>query len=62
MYVHFCSLKSYSCLSSGYFYRLHITFANSLDPDQDPQNVFHDLDPNCLTISKVSKDNKSMKN
>ena len=28
--------------------RLLITFANSLDPDQDQQNVGPDLDPNCL--------------
>ena len=27
-------------------YLLLITFANSLDPDQDRQNVGHDLDPN----------------
>ena len=26
------------------------TFANSLDPDQDRQNVGPDLDPNGLTI------------
>ena len=25
-------------------------FANSLDPDQDQQNVGPDLDPNCLTL------------
>ena len=29
---------------------LLITFANSLDPDQDWQNVDPDLDPNCLTL------------
>ena len=28
--------------------RLLITFANSLDPDQDQQNVVPDLDPICL--------------
>ena len=54
-----------------------ITFANSLDPDQDQQNVGPDLDPNCLTIligflgeffekviyekKKSAEDNKSMK-
>ena len=27
-----------------------ITFANSLDPDQDRQNVGPDLDLNCLTL------------
>ena len=26
------------------------TFANSLDPDYDRQNVRPDLDPNCLTL------------
>ena len=30
--------------------RLLITFANSLDPDQDRQNVSPDLDPNCFTL------------
>ena len=30
------------------FFRLLITFANSLNPDQDRQNVGPDLDPNCL--------------
>ena len=29
---------------------LLITFANSLDPDQDGQNVGPDLDPNFLTL------------
>ena len=33
---------------------LMTTFANSLDPDQDPQNVGPDLDPNTLTL--VSSD------
>ena len=38
-------------LSSGDFCRLMITaFANSLDPDQDRQNVGPDLDPNNLTL------------
>ena len=32
------------------FCRLPITFANSLDPNQDRQNVGPDLDPNCLTL------------
>ena len=27
-----------------------ITFANSLDPDEDRQNVCLDLDPNGLTL------------
>ena len=35
---------------SGDFYRLLLTFANSLDPDQARQNVGPDLDPNCLTL------------
>ena len=30
--------------------RLLITFANSLAPDQDRQNVGPDLDLNCLTL------------
>ena len=30
-------------------YCLLITFANSLDPDQDRHNVGPDLDPSCLT-------------
>ena len=36
--------------ASGDFCLLLITFANSLDPDQDRQNVGPDLDPNCLTL------------
>ena len=36
-------------LASGDFYCLLITFANSLDPDQDQQNVGPDLDSYCLT-------------
>ena len=32
------------------FCRLLITFANSLDPDQDGQNVGPDLDTNCFTL------------
>ena len=52
------------------------TFANSLDPDQNQQNVGPHLDPNCLTLmvflkgffekvyfeKKSAEDNKSMKN
>ena len=34
--------------ASGDFHRLLITFASSLDPDQDRQNVGPDLDQNCL--------------
>ena len=37
-------------LACGNFCHLLITFANSLTPDQDRQNVGHDLDPNCLTL------------
>ena len=33
-------------LHSGNFCFLLISFANSLDPDQDQQNVSPDLDPN----------------
>ena len=43
-------LPSKTILASGDFCRLLITFANSLDPDQDRQNVSPDLDPNILTI------------
>ena len=38
-----------SLSASVEFCCLLITFANSLDPDQAPQNVRPDLDPNCLT-------------
>ena len=41
-----------SFLASDSFHRLLITFANSLDPDQDRQNVGLDLDPNCLTLKE----------
>ena len=37
-------------LVSGDFCRLLIIFPNSLDPDQDRQNVGPDLDPNCFTL------------
>ena len=36
--------------ASGNSCCLLITFANSLDPDQARQNVWPDLDPNCLTF------------
>ena len=39
-----------SFLASGEFCRLQITFANSLHPDQDGQNVIPVLDPNGLTL------------
>ena len=44
----FIAFKSF--LASGHFCHLLITFANSLDPDQDQQNVGPDLDPNHLTL------------
>ena len=37
-------------LASGDFCGLPITFANSLDPDQDRQNGSPDLNPNSLTL------------
>ena len=40
----------HSFLASVNFCRLRITFSNNLDPDQDPQNVSPDMDPNCLTL------------
>ena len=43
-----------SFLASCDFCRLLITFANSLNSDQDRQNVGPDLDPNRLTLSKCS--------
>ena len=36
--------------ASGDFYQLLITFANSLDSDQDQKNVSPDLDPNHLSF------------
>ena len=39
-----------SLLASGDFCRLRIVFENSLDPDQDRQNVGLDLVPNHLTL------------
>ena len=36
--------------ASGDFCRFLITIANSLDTDQDQQNVGPDLDPICLTL------------
>ena len=46
-----------SCLASSDFHHLLITSANSLDPDQDRQNVGPDLDPNCLTLKECSGKN-----
>ena len=39
-----------SFLASGDFWHLLMNFANSLDPDQDRQNVGPDLDSNSLTL------------
>ena len=39
-----------SFLAIGDFCHLLITFANSLDPDQDQQNIDPVLDPNGLTL------------
>ena len=44
----FVFTKYMSVLTGSKF--LLIPFANSLDPDQDRQNVGPDLDPNCLTL------------
>ena len=43
----------YSFLTSCEFCRLLITFANSLDPDQNRQNVGPDLDPNVWHFDSV---------
>ena len=43
-------LKSLLTLSLRRLLCLLITFASSLDPDQDRQNVGSDLDRNCLTL------------
>ena len=42
-------------IASSDFFRLQIIFANSLDPDQDQQNVGSDLDPNRLTLIEFLK-------
>ena len=44
----FC--KIINSVLSGDFYGLLITFANSLDPDQDRQSVGPDLNPKCLSL------------
>ena len=44
------NLYSLTLPVSGEFYCLPMIFANSLDPDQDQQNVSPDLDPNRLTL------------
>ena len=45
-----------SLLASGNFCYLLITFANSLNPDQDRHNVGPDLDPNCLSLMVFLKE------
>ena len=45
-----------SLLTSGNFCYLLITFANSLNPDQDRHNVGPDLDPNCLSLMVFLKE------
>ena len=42
-------------LASGDFYRLLITLANSLEPNQDRENVGPDLDPNSLPLYYCSR-------
>ena len=37
-------------LARGNFYHLLIAFTNSLEPDQEGQNVSPDLDPNPFTL------------
>ena len=45
------SLNDFFQIASCDFCRLLIIFTNSLDPDQDQQNVGPDLDPNrTLTL------------
>ena len=39
-----------SFLASGDFFRLLMSFVNSLNPDQDRHLVGPDLDPNRLTL------------
>ena len=46
----FIELFFNSFLASSNFCHLLITFANSLDTDQDRQNVGCDLDQNCLAL------------
>ena len=46
----YCICMLHSFLASSDFCPLLITFANSLDPDQDQQNTGPDLDQNRLTL------------
>ena len=50
------SAANFKGLLYVYLCRLLIIFANSLDPDQDQQNVGPDLDPNCLTLMPFLED------
>ena len=50
-------LSRRTLIASSNFFCLLITFAKSLDPDQDRQNVGPDLDPKCLTILFLKKVN-----
>ena len=64
LYVHFGTYgnelkeldKLNSFPASGEFCRLLLTFADSLGPDQAGQNIWPDLDPNCLTLMVFLKD------
>ena len=38
------------CMPVDNFVDCQYLFANSLNPDEDQQNVSLDLDPNCLTL------------
>ena len=50
-FIEFILYSKFNSLpASGDFCCLLITFANSLDPDQDRQNVGPDPDPNHLTL------------
>ena len=48
-HINLINVENNFFLASGYFWHLQITFANSLDADQDQQNISPDLDPNGLT-------------
>ena len=61
-----------SFLASRDFCHLQLTFANSLEPDQNRQNDGSDLDPNCfdtlirvperVNFTKIIRSQQSMKN
>ena len=55
-FVAIVALRVNSFLASGKFCYLLISLTNSLDPDQDRQNVGPDLDPNCLTLMVFPKE------